>query len=458
MSSFTTVNPATGDVVKTFEHLSWEKSKKAIDDAHNDFLKWRKYSFEERGDVLRQLAVALRAHKDEIAKTMHLEMGKLLEEGKAEVEKCATTCDYFAKEAKNMLANQAASSPYARAEVTFQPQGVIFSIMPWNFPLWQVIRFAAPALMAGNVIVLKHADLTAGTSEVIGKIFNDLTPEIKLLRNCQVDHEVAEKIIADPRVRGVTFTGSSSGGRAVATTAAKNLKKIVLELGGSDAYLILEDADLDLAAKACAKTRLQNCGQSCVAGKRFIVVQKVAENFIKKMTEEMKKTEIAPLASKKFQATIISQVEKLKGWGGKVVLGGSAPQGAGAFYPPTAVVFEKNNPEIHKEEVFGPVASIIVVKDEKEAVEVANSSPYGLGGGLFTKDVSRGIALAEKELDAGFVVVNDFVKSDPRIPFGGVKESGYGRELGHFGIMEFVNIKTVGIAGENPTAAAGQGE
>ena len=447
MSSFSTVNPATGETLKTFDHVPWEKAEKTILAAHKDFQVWRKRSFEERARVVSLLANSLRTHKNDIAKQMHLEMGKLMEEGLAEVEKCATTCDYFAKEAARMLANQKTDSPYGSAEVSFQPVGVVFSIMPWNFPLWQAIRFAAPTLMAGNVIVLKHADLTAGTAELMGKIFDDLTSDIKLLRNCQVDHEVAEKIIAHPLVRGVTFTGSSARGRSVATAAAKNLKKIVLELGGSDAYLVLDDADIALAAKACAKTRLQNCGQSCVAGKRFIVTQKVANEFINSMVNEMGQIEIAPLASKKFQETIIQQVEKLKEWGGKVVMGGSAPQGPGAYYPATAIVFEKNNPEIHKEEVFGPVASIIIVKDTQEAIEVANSSPYGLGGGVFTRDVRKGQELIEKELEAGFVVVNDFVKSDPRIPFGGVKESGYGRELGHFGILEFVNIKTVGVAG-----------
>ena len=280
---------------------------------------------------------------------------------------------------------------------------------------------------------------------MIAKIFKDVSPEVVLLRNCQVDHDVAEKIIGHGDVRGVTFTGSSSGGRAVATTAAKNLKKIVLELGGSDAYIVLDDADIPMAAKACAKARLQNCGQSCVAGKRFIVLEKVRDEFMKQFVEEIKKTEIAPLASKKFQENIIKQVEMLKKWGGQVVVGGTAPQGPGAFYPPTVVLFTQDNPEMHKEEVFGPVASVIVVKDAAEAIRVANESPYGLGGGIFTKDLQKGKELIEKEMEAGFVVVNDFVKSDPRVPFGGVKESGYGRELGHFGIMEFVNIKTVGV-------------
>ncbi|MFV3409616.1 NAD-dependent succinate-semialdehyde dehydrogenase [Bdellovibrio bacteriovorus] len=449
MSAFQTVNPATGDVLKSYNHLSWSDTEKNIEQAAKDFQIWRKVSFRERSEVLLKLAQALRTHKSELAQMMNQEMGKLIAEGKAEVEKCAVTCEHYAKEAETMLKNQvAASSPYKHAEVSFQPVGVVFSVMPWNFPLWQVIRFAAPALMAGNVILLKHADLTAGTSELIGKIFNDLTSDYKLLRNIQVNHEVAAQVIAHPAVHGVTFTGSSQGGRSVATEAAKNLKKIVLELGGSDAYLVLEDADVETAAKACAKVRLVNCGQSCVAGKRFIVNEKVAKDFIHHFTKEMKEAELAPLASVKFQKTIVDQVEKLKKWGGKVVLGGSAPQGAGAFYPATVVVFEKDHPEVHREEIFGPVASVFIVKSTEEALAVANSSPYGLGGGVFTRDVKKGKELIEKELQAGFVVVNDYVKSDPRIPFGGIKESGYGRELGHFGIMEFVNIKTVAVAGE----------
>ncbi|KYG65346.1 succinate-semialdehyde dehydrogenase [Bdellovibrio bacteriovorus] len=449
MNTFSTVNPATGETLKTYQHTSWEESQKAIQGACEDFSKWRKTSFEERAVVLNKLAQSLRQHKTELAQMMNAEMGKLIAEGKAEVEKCAVTCEYYAKEAAHMLKNQvAASSPYKTAEVSFQPLGVVFSIMPWNFPLWQTIRFAAPALMAGNVILLKHADLTAGTAAMVGQIFSDLTSGYKLLRNIQVDHEVAAKVIADKNVRGVTFTGSSNGGRSVATEAAKNLKKIVLELGGSDAYLVLEDADVEMAAKTCVKARLVNCGQSCVAGKRFIVHEKIAKDFIQHFVNEMKASEIAPLASKKFQKTIIEQVEKLKSWGGKVVLGGTAPQGEGAYYPATVIVFENNHPELHAEEVFGPVASIIIAKSTQEALDFANSSPYGLGGGIFTSDLKKGKELVEKELQAGFVVVNDYVKSDPRIPFGGVKESGYGRELGHFGILEFVNIKTVAVAGE----------
>lgn len=449
MSSFSTLNPASGEVIKTYNHVAWDEAEKAIVMAEKDFAVWRKTSWSERSESLQKLAQNLRSYKNELAHIMNQEMGKLLAEGRAEVEKSAVTCEYYAKEGPGMLLNQVAlASPYARAEVSFQPLGVIFSIMPWNFPVWQVIRFAAPALMAGNVILLKHAELTAGTAQLLEKVFTDISPTCQLLRNIQVDHDVAAQVIANPHVRGVTFTGSSQGGRAVAMEAAKTLKKVVLELGGSDAYLILEDADVERAAKICAKTRLVNCGQSCVAGKRFIVNENVSKEFISHFVKEMGEMELAPLASIRFQKEIIAQVEKLKVWGGKVVLGGTAPQGLGAFYPATVMVFEKNNPEIHQEEIFGPVATVIVVKSLQEALDVANSSPFGLGGGVFTHDIERGKKIVEEELQVGFGVVNDFVKSDPRIPFGGIKESGYGRELGHFGILEFVNIKTVAVAGE----------
>lgn len=446
-STFQTVNPANGEVIKSFTHLEWLQAEKLIQEAHQDFQKWSHTSFDERSGFLIKLAEKLRAHKTEIAESMKQEMGKLLAEGKAEVEKCAITCEFYAKEGAQMLQPQVSESPYKSAEVHFQPLGVIFSIMPWNFPLWQVIRFAAPSIMAGNVILLKHADLTAGTSEWIAKIFQEVSGSPLLLRNCQVDHTVAEKIMASPLIQGVTFTGSTRGGKEVAKTAAGNLKKTVLELGGSDAYVVFADADIEKAAKTCVQARLVNCGQSCVAAKRFIVVEKVAQEFTQAYIAEMKKAELAPLANEKFKKQIIEQVEKLKKWGGKVLLGGTAPQGPGAFYPATVVMFEKNNPDMHAEEIFGPVASIIVVKNEVEAIEVANSSPYGLGGALFTRDVEKGKFILAKEMQAGFVVLNDQVKSDPRIPFGGVKDSGYGRELGWFGIHEFVNVKTVAIGG-----------
>lgn len=449
MSSFSTFNPATSEALKSYSYKTWNDADDVLREASLDFQKWRKTSWEERSQVLYKLAQVLRKNKNELAQLMNQEMGKLLAEGKAEVEKCALTCEFYAEAASQFLRpQQVKESPYKEAQVSFQPLGIVFSIMPWNFPLWQVIRFAAPSLMAGNVIVLKHADITAGTAEFLAQLFQGISDKYTLLRNLHVNHEEAARVIADPRVQGVTFTGSSRGGKAVAMEAAKNLKKIVLELGGSDAYLVMEDADIAAAAKVCAKARLVNCGQSCVAGKRFIVHERVVAEFLKNFTQEMKAAELAPLAHKKFQQQIVEQVEKMKSWGGRVILGGSVPQMPGAYYPATVIVFDESHPLAHAEEVFGPVASVFVVKSAEEAIALANSSPYGLGGGVFTRNTKWGKELIDKELEAGFVVVNDYVKSDPHLPFGGVKQSGYGRELGAFGILEFVNIKTVAVAGD----------
>ena len=444
---FQTLNPATGDVLSNYKHISWQKAEIAIQAAHDEFKKWKKESFAERGKVLLALARSLAEAKTSLARSMTLEMGKSEAEAKLEIDKCILACEYYAENAEKFLANQPTESNYKSSFVSFQPLGVILCIMPWNFPLWQVIRFAAPALMAGNVVLLKHADITAGTAELIEKCFQTATGNRKIFQNTHVDHEVCEKMILHPLVQGVTFTGSSRGGREVAKVSASALKKTVLELGGSDPYIILADADIAKAAKVCAAARLVNCGQSCVAGKRFIVEKSIAKKFTQSFIEEMKMIKLAPLASKKFQKQIIEQVEKLKAAGGKVLLGGTAPAGAGAFYPATVLQFEKNPEILESEEVFGPVASIIWALDAKDAMNIANSTHYGLGAALFTSDIKKGLEWIEKDLESGFVVLNDQVKSDPRLPFGGIKDSGYGRELGVFGIHEFVNTKTVAMGG-----------
>lgn len=448
MAQFETTNPATGVKLKTYQHTSLQEAEKSLHALQDDFLKWRRVDFSERSQSLQLVAEALRSHKDELANLMNSEMGKSIAEGKAEVEKCAITCEYYALEGANMLKNiEVSLSPYPHCEISFQPLGIVFSIMPWNFPLWQVIRFAAPTLMAGNLILLKHADLVAGTAEKIASIFANLKTPVPLLRLAQVTHEDSARLIANPLVKAVTFTGSTEGGRAVAQEAAKNLKKIVLELGGSDPYIILADANLENAAKLCAKARLGNAGQSCVAAKRFIPVAEISERFLALLKSQMEGVELAPLAHSRFQRKISEQVEKLKSLGGKVILGGVVPEGEGAFYPPTILYFEKNHPEIHQEEIFGPVAMVIRAESAEQAMSIANASPFGLGGGVFSENVDAAKQWIEKELESGFVVVNDFVRSDARIPFGGVKNSGYGRELSQFGIHEFVNIKTVASAG-----------
>lgn len=438
--TFSTVNPRTGKVLHSYSYTSYEAAESAIRSAHEDFLQWREHSFAQRAECLHELAAQLESRIQDFIKIMGEEMGKAPAEAKAEVLKCVQTCRYYAENAENILrAQDVDGTPYAKAQVRFLPLGVIFCIMPWNFPLWQVIRFAAPTLMAGNTILLKHAEITAGTAVLLEEVFSGLSTSLRLLRNIQVSHSTAERVIAHPHVRGVTFTGSTEGGRKVAVNAAANLKKHVLELGGSDPYLIFADANIPRAAELCAKARLQNAGQSCVAAKRFIVVREVAEDFIESLKGQMKNVDLAPLASKRFQQQLHNQVGELIQRGGRLELGGALPEGAGAFYPATLIVCDAKVSV--QEEFFGPVAIVIVVESMEEALDVANSTPYGLGGAVFTQDAEAAEKVLQK-MDAGFVVINDFVKSDAHIPFGGVKNSGYGRELGVFGILEFANIKT----------------
>lgn len=450
MDSFSTFCPFTGALLKSFKYRTLAEVEQDLASAENEFQRWRKVPLDERAKYLRHLGVSIKLNKDKLAHHMHREMGKSFTEAYAEVEKSALTCEYYAEKGPDFLANEIISdSPYSRSEVSFQPLGVIFSIMPWNFPLWQLIRFAAPAVMAGNVVLLKHSDLVPETAECITDIWQQTFSGFKLLHNVPMTHSVAAQVIAHPLIKAVTFTGSTQGGRAVAVEAAKNLKKVVLELGGNDAYLVCEDADLEYAARASAKSRLINVGQSCVAGKRFFVHKKIYAKFLSLFIEELTSTQIAPLAHKKFQSLLHSQVKKMKDWGGKILVGGVVPEGPGAFYPATVVECPTSVPGFHQEEIFGPVALVFQVESVEEGVLLANSSPYGLGGGIFTKDQRMGKSIVELDLQAGFVVVNAFVKSDPRTPFGGIKESGFGRELSRYGIMEFVNIKTIGVSEVN---------
>lgn len=452
--SFQTFDPTTGSLLQTRQHWTFEKAEKSLEEAWREFLAWKHRPVKERAHAVAKWALKIKECKEELAQTMTEEMGKPISQSRAEIEKCIFTCEYLAAEGPRWLANHKVESPYHESWITYEPLGPILAIMPWNFPLWQVIRFAAPAIIAGNTVLLKHADLTSGCAEIIGRSAADLAEGFRLLQNLPVDHEVAAKLIAHPKVRGLTFTGSTRGGKEVAMEAAKSLKKVVLELGGSDAYVILADADLQKAAKICAAARLTNNGQSCVAAKRFIVERSVAEAFTDFFIKELKNfvpsdprgedCKLGPLASKKFQKQLQDQVDDLKKRGGRVLLGGSPPEGPGAFYPSSLIVFDQPLHGIGEIEMFGPVALMIVVDSPEAAISAANDSPYGLGGALFTKDVEKGKELL-REMEAGFVVVNDQVKSDVRLPFGGVKESGHGRELSPHGILEFCNIKTVAV-------------
>lgn len=452
---FSTVNPTTGEAIKKYKHIDWKQAERKIQILQDQFQTWRRSSFVERSQFLQAWKKQLEMRKKDLALQMTLEMGKPLTEALLEIEKCIQTCDYFASSLEKDLQRFNLDGSYKENYVSYQPLGVVFSIMPWNFPLWQVVRFAVPAIAAGNVVLLKHSDLTAGFAQMIEETVLNADPNQTLLQNCHVDHKVAAQIITDPRIRGVTFTGSTQGGKAVAAQAAAYLKKAVLELGGSDPYVVFADADVDRAAELCAKARLVNNGQSCVAAKRFIVQSEVLLSFNKKFIETMAsfkigdpqlpETQLGPLASQKFQSQILEQLELLQKWGGEVLWQAPVVPEKGFFFPPAVVLFRNSPPEMRSLEIFGPVACIFEASNHDHAFQLANDSIYGLGGALFTSDIEKGRRLVEQDLQAGFVVLNGQVRSDPRLPFGGIKDSGFGRELGSFGLHEFCNIKTVGI-------------
>ncbi len=398
----------------------------------------------------------LREGSEEYAALMATEMGKPVAQGRAEVEKCAWVCDYYADEAPRFLAPEDVATDATRSFVTYQPLGVVLAVMPWNFPLWQVFRFAAPSLMAGNAGVLKHSSNVMGCALAIEAVFRDAGFPEDLFRTLVIGSSRVPGVIAAPQVKAVTLTGSTPAGQAVAAAAGAVLKKTVLELGGSDPYVVLEDADLDLAAETCVSSRLINSGQSCIAAKRFVVVRPILDAFTERYVEKMraKKTadpfedgvDVGPQARRDLRDELHRQVQESVARGANLLLGGAAPDGPGAFYPPTVLADVKPGMPAYDEELFGPVAAIIAAEDEADAIRIANDSVFGLGAAVFTRDVERGQRIAVEELEAGSCFVNAFVKSDPRLPFGGIKESGYGRELSVFGIREFVNIKTVYVA------------
>jgi len=450
------INPATGAKLKTYEPMPEGTVIEAVRLAHEAFLQWRSTSFEERAKLLHAVATTLRSKAEEWARLMAEEMGKPLRDGIAEAQKCAVCCEYFADNAAQLLAREPVKTEARSSFVTFQPLGVVLAVMPWNFPFWQVFRFAAPALMAGNAVVLKHASNVPGCALAIERLLRDAGLPDNLLRTLLVGNDQVDAVIAHPLVRAVTLTGSGDAGRAVARKAGEMLKKCVLELGGSDAYLVLDDADLDVAAAVCTKGRLVNGGQSCIAAKRFIVVESVRRGFEQRFVEKMKavrqgdplsmETEIGPLARHDLRESLHRQVEQTVQRGARCLLGGTIPSGPGAYYPPTVLTDVGKGMPAYEEELFGPVAAIIPVRDEAQAIATANDSVFGLGGAVISRNLARAERIAAESLDCGCVFVNDSVRSDPRLPFGGVKDSGYGRELSGYGIKEFVNIKTVFVA------------
>ncbi|MEL6944585.1 MAG: NAD-dependent succinate-semialdehyde dehydrogenase, partial [Bacteroidota bacterium] len=433
------INPATEEVVKEYETISNAEVEKQIESAHQAYLDWRNTSFEYRAEKIQLLAKLLLTQKEELAKLMTTEMGKLRKSAISEVEKCAWVCNYYADHAANFLADELVETNASKSFVSFQPMGIVLAIMPWNFPLWQVFRFAAPALMAGNAALLKHAPNVAGCAIAIQQLFKNAGLPEGLFINLPIEVEQVKPLIGHPHVQAVTLTGSERAGSAVAALAGKNIKKTVLELGGSDAYLILEDADLELAAEQCKLSRLLNTGQSCIGAKRIIVVDAVYDAFLEYFTEKMASakigdpmkdiTTLAPLARKDLRDNLHRQVEESLAKGANLHLGGQIPAQKGYYYPATILTAVKKGMPAFDEELFGPVAAVIRAKDEKEAIQLANDSKFGLGAAIFTKDQAKGERIAKEQLEAGCCFVNAFVKSDPRLPFGGIKTSGYGREL-----------------------------
>lgn len=449
------INPYSGDVIETYAKLSTPAALAAVDAAHEQFLSWRQTPFEQRAQLMQQAAGLLRERAERYGRLMTAEMGKPLTEAKAEIEKCAWVCEYYAEHAVHFLASENVATEAHKSLIAYQPLGVILAVMPWNYPFWQCLRFAAPALMAGNAGVLKHASNVPGCALAIEEVFVDAGFPVGLFKTLLIDSDQVEAIIEHKQIRAVTLTGSEPAGRAVAAKAGQQIKKTVLELGGSDAYLILADADLDLAAQACCDSRLLNSGQSCIGAKRFIVVESVAESFSQKFVACMRaqqlgdpmnaQTTIGPMARHDLRDDLHQQVCQSIQKGAKCLLGGEIPDHPGALYPATVLSQVKPGMPAYDEELFGPVAAIITVKDEAEAIRVANDSDFGLGAAVFSQDLKRAEQIATTEIETGACFVNGFVKSDPRLPFGGIKNSGYGRELSHFGIREFVNIKTVSI-------------
>ena len=454
--TITSIDPTTGNTLDTYQAISGAAAAAILDQIGRAQQAWRESAMTERAQLLTTVGQALRREAAPLARLMAAEMGKPVAQGKAEAEKCAWVCEYYAERGPDFLAPDEIATDARRSFVAYQPLGVILAVMPWNFPFWQVFRAAAPALMAGNGMALKHASNVPGCALAIERLWREAGAPEDLFRTLLIGSADVADVIGHPAVRGVTLTGSTPAGRAVAREAGTRLKKTVLELGGSDPYVILEDADLDRAAETCVTGRLINAGQSCIAAKRFIVPRTILAEFERRIVAGMasktmgdpteESVDLGPLARHDLREELHRQVERSVAAGARLLLGGRIPESPGAFYPPTVLSGVAKGMPAYEEELFGPVAAIVPVADEDDAVMVANDTSFGLGAAVFTRDIERGQRIATTRLEAGCCFVNAFVRSDPRLPFGGIKDSGYGRELGMFGIREFVNIKTVYVA------------
>ena len=452
--AYQTLNPATGEIVQVFDTWGDEQLETALSQVAEASPTWRETPLVQRCSLLLRVAEVLREQKEEMARLVSLEMGKLINESRAEVEKCALGCEYYARQAAVFLADEVIETDAGKSLVAYQPLGTVLAVMPWNFPLWQVFRFVAPALAAGNTALLKHASNVPQCALAVERILKQAGCPDGVFRTLMIDADTVARVIADPRVHAVTLTGSEPAGRKVAACAGEHLKKSVLELGGSDAFVVLADADLDLAVDQALASRYLNAGQSCIAAKRFIVVDAIADEFVSRFTKAVEAlkpgnpldehTTLAPMARTDLRDELHKQVEASTEAGAKVLTGGKLINAPGAFYEATILDNVGAGMPAYDEEMFGPVAAVIRVQDEDHALQVANDSRFGLGGSVWTQDNGKGEQFARR-MQCGSAFVNGMVKSDPRLPFGGIKASGYGRELSHHGMREFVNAKTVWV-------------
>lgn len=451
------INPATEEIIASYEFLSDSGLDEKVKAAHKAFLEWKEIPVKKRVKLIEKLGEKLLEEKKEYARLMTSEMGKPILQSVAEIEKCAACCKYYAENSKKFLRDDVIKSDYEDSRVVAEPLGVVYAVMPWNFPFWQVIRCAVPAITAGNAVILKHAESVPGCSVALEYLFKKAGFPEHLFTSVFITHEQSDKLIGMWEVSAVSLTGSERAGSSVASAAARGIKKSVLELGGSDPFIVLEDADIKYTVKNAVNARMQNAGQSCIAAKRFVIRKEIAEQFTGAFIEAIKKqrigdpldkeTQIGPLARKDLRDTLHRQIQESVKAGAKVLLGGEPAPGKGYYYQPTVIADIPRNSPAYQDELFGPAASLFVVETDEEAIKIANDTTFGLGASVWTKDVQRAQKMAGR-LVTGNVYINTIVKSDPRLPFGGTKRSGYGRELGSYGLHEFVNFKTVVIGGK----------
>ena len=452
MADITTINPATGEAIKEYDYMSNDEVNKIVESSHQAFTEWRKTSHEARAKVINSIGETLLKYKEELSKLMTEERGKLYSQSLQEIDLCKAICDYTAEKGVAALADDERDiEGLKKGIVTYQPIGVIYGMQPWNFPAYQVFRYTIANLMAGNSILLKHASNVTGSGLLIEKIFHESELPNDLFRTILIDHDQSEALIGHDKVRGVTLTGSDGAGSIVGQQAAKAIKKVVLELGSNDAFIVLEDADVELAVETCTQARLINNGETCVAAKRFIIVDSLYNDFRERIVKKFADaksgdpmddaSDLGPLARKDLQEKLHEQVQDSVAKGATIAVGGQLPEGKGSFYPATILENVEKGQPAYDDELFGPVASLIRAKDQDDALRIANDSRYGLGGAIFSKDEDKAIRLAREEFDTGMVYINGYGLANPALPFGGVKNSGHGREHGGFGIKEFVNIK-----------------